>query len=79
MDYQSILKIAEIKLNGEFDYIIRDIKKSISAGSTGGEIISMVGKYLKDLKINNPQAYTLLEKDIQLYLRECKRQGLDIL
>jgi len=79
MDYQHILAIAENKLKGKFDYIIKDIKNQISSGSTGGEISSMVGKYLKDLKINNLTAYSLFENDIQFYISECKRHGLDVI
>lgn len=78
MDYQGILKIVEKKMKLDFDYIIRDIKDCISMGSTGGEISSIVGKYLKDLEINNYQAYSILKEDIEKYLLECKKQGLYI-
>jgi|GEM_PF-4119814 len=78
MDYQNIMSKAKNKLKGQFDYIIDDIAGKISSGSTGGEISSTVGKYIKDLEINNPAAYSLLRNDIQLYLRECEKQGLNI-
>lgn len=76
MDYQRILTIAEDKLGNEFSYIVRDIKECIASGSTGGEISSMVGKYLKDLETNNKLAYSIIEKDIQFYLLQCKKHGL---
>ncbi len=79
MDYQRILTTAEATLKNEYEYIVRDIKECISSGSTGGEISSIVGKYLKDLRSKNPHAYYLLEKDIQVYLAECKKQGLQII
>lgn len=79
MNYQHILMIIENKLEGKFGYIIEDIRKRIASGSTGGEISSMVGKYLKELKFSNPIAYSLLEGDIQLYIHECKKHGLDII
>jgi len=79
MDYQHILNKAKDKYSGDFDYIIQEIENCIASGSTGGEISSMVGKYLKDLKIKNNVAYLLLEKDIQSYLNECKKQGLEII
>ena len=79
MDYQKVLNTVESKLSGKFDNIINDIKERISSGSTGGEIASMVGKYLKDLKFAHPDAYFLLREDIELYILECKKQGLEII
>lgn len=77
--YQRILSEAKTKLTGKYDYVIEELKEIISIGSTGGEIISMVGKYLKDLKQNNPLVYEIMEKDIVDYLSECRRQGIYIL
>lgn len=76
MDYQRILTIAEDKLGNEFSYIVKDIKECIASGSTGGEISSMVGKYLKDLEINNKLAYSMIKEDVQFYLLQCKKHGL---
>ena len=78
MDYQQILAVAENRFKEEFSDIIKDLKDLISSGSTGGEISSMVGKYLKDLKAKNPNAYGLIENEIRLYLLECKKHGLII-
>jgi hypothetical protein len=79
MSYQNILIVAEEKLKGEFNSVIIDIKECISSGSTGGEITSMVGKYLKDLETNNKPAYSVMENEIHKYLRYCKKIGLEII
>lgn len=79
MDYNKILEIAKFKLNKKDESIIKDIEDLISIGSTGGEIVGMVGKYLKDLEVSNYQAYLLLKQDIAGYITECKRNGLIIL
>lgn len=78
MDYQRILNIAKEKIEIEFPEIINDIKNCISAGSTGGEIAFIVGKYLKDMEKTNPTAYTLMRKEIEEYIIECKKEGLII-
>lgn len=78
MDYQNVLKIVEYKLGEDYNNIINDLNEFISIGSTGGEISSMVGKYLKDLRITNNSAYSILKEDIDRYLLECKRHGLYI-
>lgn len=77
--YQYILQILESKLSGRFDNVIDDIKSLISIGCTGGEITSMVGKYLKDLETTNHQVYEILKDDILFYLNECRKQGLYII
>ncbi len=76
MDYRNILSVAEDKLGNIYPDVVFDMQELISSGSTGGEISSMVGKYLKDLEIKNREAYSIMEKDIQLYLFHCKKQGL---
>ncbi|MFN4246284.1 MAG: hypothetical protein ACK4EY_01095 [Flavipsychrobacter sp.] len=77
--YRYILPIAESKLSGRFDNVIDDIRSLISTGCTGGEITSMVGKYLKDLETTNQQVYEILIDDILFYLNECRKQGLYII
>lgn len=79
MDYQHILALAEDKFKNEFSYIIEDIKISIASGSTGGEISARVGKYLKDLEINNKPAYNIIARDIEFYLLSCRKHGLSII
>jgi hypothetical protein len=78
MDYEKILKISIKKLQNEYPEIIDGIKNCIAMGSTGGEIMFMVGKYLKDLKCVNNQAYSVIKEDIENYLNECKKNGLII-
>lgn len=78
MDYQKVLDITENKLNKKFDFVINDIKNCIESGSTRGEISSILGKYLKDLKVNNYQAYAILEEDINKYISDCRKNGLKI-
>jgi hypothetical protein len=78
MDYQKILDVAEQKLGSEYIEVISNLKECISAGSTGGEITSMVGHYLKHLKYKNEKAYFVLEKDIKEHLLSCKENGLFI-
>lgn len=75
MNYQNILITATNKIGTEFPDVINDIEYRISAGSTGGEIIGMVGKYLKDLEMTNPAAYSILIKEIEEYISDCKRIG----
>ena len=77
--YQYILPILESKLRGRFDDIIAEVKSIASAGCKGGEITSMVGKYLKDLETTNHQVYEILKDDILFYLNECRKQGLYII
>lgn len=76
--YQEILSIAKSKLAGSYDNVIEELNVIISMGSTGGEIIAMVGKYLKDLEQKNLQVYEIMKKDILDYLNECRKQGLYI-
>jgi hypothetical protein len=78
MDYLKILEIATQKVGIEFPFIINEIKARISAGSTGGEIIGMVGKYLKDMEKENPIAYSYLSGDIKPYINECRKIGIII-
>lgn len=78
MDYQKILKVAENNLQNEFPEIFENIKNCIISGSTGGEIISRVGKYLKDLQFINVDAYNLIKEDIVNYLLVCKQNGIII-
>jgi len=79
MDYEKVLKAAENKLPEEFASVVQDIKNGIRGGSTGGEIIGRVGKYLKDLKFTNEKAYMILKEDIDHYLSECERHDIIIL
>ncbi|KGO92191.1 hypothetical protein [Flavobacterium subsaxonicum] len=79
MDYQKILNVSESKLQLRFSDVVENIKDCIISGSTGGEIISKVGKYLKDLKFTDIEAYLVIENDIITYLKTCKENGIIII
>ncbi len=72
MTYTEILALAQTKLRVEYNYVIDEIKLKIRSGSTGGEIGSLVGGYLKSLKDENHPAYTILKSEIDLYLSQFK-------
>ena len=78
MNYQKTLDTIKNKIGDEFPSIINDIEICIMAGSTGGEITSMVGKYLKDLEKTNLRAYNLMKNEIEDYIIGCKKEGLII-
>ena len=78
MNYQKTLDTIKNKIGDEFPSIINDIEICIMAGSTGGEITSMVGKYLKDLEKTNLRAYNLMRNEIEDYIIGCKKEGLII-
>ncbi|WP_310560429.1 hypothetical protein [Flavobacterium sp.] len=78
MDYQKTLDTIKNKIGDKFPTVINDIEICIMAGSTGGEITSMVGKYLKDLEKTNLRAYSLIRNEIEDYIVECKKEGLII-
>ena len=78
MNYQKTLDTIKNKIGDEFPSIINDIENCIMAGSTGGEITSMVGKYLKDLEKTNLRAYNLMRNEIEDYIIGCKKEGLII-
>lgn len=70
MDYTQILVFAESKLATGYAYVISEIELKIESGSTGGEIGSLVGGYLKSLRDENHPAYLILKSEIDLYLSQ---------
>jgi hypothetical protein len=70
MDYTQILDFAEKKLSHDYSYIIAEIRLKIASGSTGGEIGSLVGGYLKNLRDQNHPAYVILKSEIDRYLSQ---------
>jgi len=70
MDYTEILVIAENNLVPDNEDIVDEIKLRIRSGSTGGEIGSLVGSYLKSLKDQNDGAYLIIKTEIDLYLSQ---------
>lgn len=73
-----MLIVAEENFRFKHPEVIADIKDCISSGATGGEIISRVGKYLKDLEFSNKNAYLIIEDSIKNYLEICKNNGIII-
>ncbi len=72
MDYTEILTHAESKLDENNKFVIDEIKLRIRSGSTGGEIGSLVGGYLKPLRDQNAPAYLILKNEIDQFLRPFK-------
>lgn len=70
MNYNQILAVAEEKLGIQYKSVIEEIKLKIRSGSTGGEIGSLVGGYLKTLREENHPAYLILKPEIDLYLSQ---------
>jgi hypothetical protein len=70
MDYTEILAIAENHLVPDNKDIVNEIKLRIRSGSTGGEIGSLVGGYLKNLRDQNHVAYLMIKTEIDLYLSQ---------
>lgn len=55
---------------------VSNLKDCTSAGCTGSEILSMTGKYLKDLKVSDSESYKIIRFEIACYLFYCRMQGL---
>ena len=78
MDYE-LLKIIQKKLNENgYSKISEDLSKIVRSGSTGGEITSMVGKYLYDLKNRNHKLNDLIGSEIDSFINYSYDQGLRI-
>ena len=54
------------------------IEDLIKSGSTGGEILGMVAKYLLNLEAKEPRVYEVIKEDIQDYLKYCQSKGINI-
>jgi hypothetical protein len=73
--YNSIIE----KLNkAGYEIIAADLNTLIAAGATGSEILFSTGKYLLDLKKNNPLAYETIDEFVVEYLKYCKQNGIII-
>jgi hypothetical protein len=70
MDYNELLMLAERKLSSDYSHVLDEIKLRIASGSTGGEIGSLVGQYLDDLRRQNHAAYQSLKTEIDTYLSQ---------
>lgn len=78
MNYSAILDAAKTKLKENSDFI-QQLESCIASGSTGGEIASIVGAFLKKYKDNNDPIYYSLKKEIDNYLHDCRTNGLYII
>ena len=70
-------KIKALSVEHASQEVVDGIELRMRSGSTGSEIIAMVGKYLSDL-IRIPK-YAFIKKEVELYLDYCKSIGLEIL
>jgi hypothetical protein len=79
MDVDIIYNTIKERLNqSSFFEIVRDLDKLLAAGATGGEILSSTGRYLFNLKKNEPFAYKIINEEIAEYLKYCEQSGIII-
>jgi len=72
MDYTEILAFAKSRLGAEFNYVVQEIELRVRSGSTGSEIGSLVGGYLKILRDQSHPAYLTLKAELDFYLSQFK-------
>ena len=79
MSYNQIIAniFQKAKQNG-FLNLEQEINQIIEKGTTGSEITAMVGQYLLNIQTSNPELFLLIQDDVQLYIEQCKKQGLII-
>jgi hypothetical protein len=58
--------------------IIDALANSGAGAATGGEVLSMTGRYLAELRQTDPEVYEFLRPEITEYLRYCKLSGVII-
>ena len=74
--YKTIDKIKQTLTDNNFSAIAEEISACALQGSTGSEILMIVGHYLLQLKEASPKAYLLIQKDIEEFVSECNKIGL---
>jgi hypothetical protein len=80
MNTNPIIDSIKSKLNsGNYSSEVRSIDEYVATEDKGGEMLGTVGRFLVDLQFNDPQAYYLIEDDIEQYLTYCQKQGIIIL
>jgi hypothetical protein len=67
MNYQHIIEIAKQKLSKDYQHILDEIDELVTIGSTGGEITSMLGRFLIELEAKDINAYNLIKVEIEKY------------
>lgn len=58
--------------------VLKGLENSDAGAATGSEALMATGFYLASLKKINPLAYELIKKQIDEYLKYCKKNGLII-
>lgn len=80
MNANTIIDSIKSKLNaGHYNSEADDINEYITDRSAEEEKLATVGRHLVDLQFNDPQAYYLIEDDIDDYLKYCESEGIIIL
>jgi hypothetical protein len=69
--------IEKLKMSNRLD-VIEELENSAVGAATGGEGLALTGKYLLNLKCNNPLVYELIKDPILEYLNYCKENGFII-
>ncbi len=79
MDFNSVYnKIVEKWRVTGHEHLIKELELCSRGAATGGEGVAMTGKFLKDLKIKNINAYNDVKDLIKEYLILCSEWGTDI-
>ncbi|HXP48868.1 MAG TPA: hypothetical protein VN922_02880 [Bacteroidia bacterium] len=74
--YKTIDHIKQALIDNHHETIADEITSRVQQGSTGSEILMIVGFYLKELKESAPQAYALIKEDAEEFISECNKIGL---
>jgi len=74
--YKTIDKIKQALNKNGYNAIAKEISACVQQGSTGSEILMIVGHYLQQLKEITPKAYALIQKDAEEFVSECNKIGL---
>ena len=79
MDINSIYStiIEKLKASNNLE-VIDGLENAMASASTDSEGLGLTGKYLYDLKRNNPVVYRLIKEKIKEYLTYCRQNGLII-
>jgi hypothetical protein len=74
--YKTIDKIKQILTDNNFGAIAEKISSCEEQGSTGSEILMIVGSFLQKSRVASPKAYALIQKDVEEFVSECNKIGL---
>ena len=77
MDFYKIIdRVKQTLIDNNYSAIAEAISSCLTKGSTGSEILMMVGSYLQKLRTISPKAYALIQKDAEEFISECNKIGL---